>query len=71
MDLRKMIVEWVMQNDFNGEWTARLWVHLMQRGAPPDDAVLAIEQFVNEVILAAKNRTSRPAPASPPGGAGT
>jgi hypothetical protein len=59
MDLQEMILEWVKDHRCSGPWMLHLWCHLMERGVSSGDAVTAIEQFVNAVILA-KSRKPLP-----------
>jgi hypothetical protein len=59
MDLQEMITDWVKANGCSGPWMPRLWCHMMERGVAADDAMAAIEQFINAIILA-KSRKPRP-----------
>ena len=49
-EFRALIVEWVRANDCRGNWLVHLYVHLTGHGASPDDAIEAMERFVDESI---------------------
>jgi hypothetical protein len=59
MDLQGLITEWIKANGCSGLWMPRLWIYLTDRGASSDDALAAIEQFINAIILA-KSRKPLP-----------
>jgi hypothetical protein len=69
MDLRRMIAEWVRDNDCSGFWLRELLHHLTQSGASMEDAVRAMEQFVDAAILAKHEKYRLMPDAPPPGGA--
>ena len=49
-ELRNLIIDWIRANDCRGNWLVHLYSHLMGRGASPDDAIEAMELFVDESI---------------------
>ena len=52
MDMRKLIIEWVRNNDCSGGmWLLGMLHHLTSCGASMEDAVKAMERFVDDAIL--------------------
>lgn len=50
MDLRKLIAERIKAKGASPFWLTDVYLHLLDQGAPPDDAIKALSLFVDEVI---------------------
>ena len=55
-DLRKLIVEWVRENDVDEYWVMDLFRHLTRSGVDGDDAITAMCLFVDEAIAMKKSK---------------
>lgn len=68
LNLRMMIAAWIVENECNGPWLTRLFIHMTDQGVEPEVAIKAMTGFVDDAIRTTR-QTFQPAPASPPGGA--
>jgi hypothetical protein len=49
MDLRRLIIEWIKTNGGSRLWLLGVYHYLIGHGADPDDALKAMELFVDEI----------------------
>ncbi len=59
-DLRSMIIERVKTHGPSGFWILDTYHHLISNGVPADDAITAMNLFVDEVIERKRERCQRP-----------
>lgn len=50
MDLRKLIVEWIKANGVSPIWLLDVYYYLRGQGVSTDDAIKALQLFVDEVV---------------------
>ena len=57
MDMRKLIIEWVRNNDTSGGmWMLGVLHHLTASGVSMEDAVAAMARFVDDAIRIKRER---------------
>jgi hypothetical protein len=50
IELRGMIIKWIRANSASGHWLLHVYYHLIGHGASPDDAIKALELFVDDAV---------------------
>jgi hypothetical protein len=50
MTPRELILLWVGENGFDIGWLLRVYLHLIDSSVAPDDAIAALDGFINDII---------------------
>jgi hypothetical protein len=53
-DLRRLIVDWIKANGMKRHWLLNVFQYLISHGASPEDAIRALNDFVDEAIVMKK-----------------